>query len=172
MLPSSEVVGFLADLKTHLNITKTNHDAELVDTLEAAFELAEAVAGRAFYRSTTTELLPASGVLRHYPVATVHSAVYMGVDYTPSVVVSSAGVVSGAHTGTAITYTYGQQAPTAAQRRGVLIIAEHAWDSQRGQASNPLQDAGEVSQVPGFGFALPNMARDYLRPPGVTSGIA
>lgn len=169
MIPSSELAAFLEDLKDQLNITSSKHDAELLGKLEAAFEVAESVAGRAMYPGSATELVTAVGVLKHYPVQTA-TATYLGAP--AAVTVSEAGVVSGAYTGTSITYTYGQDEPTAAQREGVLLIAAHLWETQRAPSTaGPLGD-DDTGFAPGYGFAVPNRARDLLRPPAAVSGIA
>jgi hypothetical protein len=41
------------------------------------------------------------------------------------------------------------------------IVVQHLWDSQRGPAALPM-GGGEMVTVPGFGFAIPNMAAELL----------
>lgn len=174
-IPPAQLADFLADLKQHLNMTTTKHDAELLDKLEAAFELAEAVVGRTLYPASATEIVRLLPLLKYHPVTAVTSVTYRGADHSGTVEVSEAGVITGAYTGTSITYTYGQSEPTPAQREGVLLVAAHLWETQRAVVTGPL--GGQVDDegatfAPGYGFAVPNRARDLLRPPAAVSGIA
>ncbi len=41
------------------------------------------------------------------------------------------------------------------------IVVQHLWNSQRGPAALPM-GGGEMVQVPGFGFLVPNMAAEML----------
>jgi hypothetical protein len=49
------------------------------------------------------------------------------------------------------------------------IVLQNLWSSQRGQVSQPLQGAGEMVTIPGFGFAIPNLAAELLN--GSQNGI-
>jgi hypothetical protein len=42
------------------------------------------------------------------------------------------------------------------------IILAHLWESQRGPASLPGLGGGDMVTMPGFGFAIPNMAAELL----------
>jgi len=48
------------------------------------------------------------------------------------------------------------------------IVLQHLWSSQRGPAALPM-GGGEMVSVPGFGFAIPNMAAELLN--GSQDGI-
>jgi hypothetical protein len=48
------------------------------------------------------------------------------------------------------------------------IVLQHLWTSQRGPAALPM-GGGEMAVVPGFGFAIPNMAAELLN--GSQGGI-
>jgi hypothetical protein len=48
------------------------------------------------------------------------------------------------------------------------IVVQHLWDSQRGPAAMPM-GGGEMVTIPGFGFAVPNMAAELLN--GSQNGI-
>jgi hypothetical protein len=48
------------------------------------------------------------------------------------------------------------------------IVVQHLWNSQRGPAALPM-GGGEMVTVPGFGFAIPNMAAELLN--GSQGGI-
>jgi len=41
------------------------------------------------------------------------------------------------------------------------VVVQHLWTSQRGPAALPM-GGGEMVQVPGFGFLVPNMAAEML----------
>lgn len=42
------------------------------------------------------------------------------------------------------------------------IVLQHLWDSQHGPATRPGMGAEEMATIPGFGFAIPNMAAELL----------
>lgn len=48
------------------------------------------------------------------------------------------------------------------------IVVSHLWTSQRGPAAMPM-GGGEMTTIPGFGFAIPNMAAELLN--GSQDGI-
>ncbi|HET9971130.1 MAG TPA: hypothetical protein VFQ68_23035, partial [Streptosporangiaceae bacterium] len=48
------------------------------------------------------------------------------------------------------------------------IVVQHLWSSQRGPAAMPM-GGGEMASIPGFGFAIPNMAAELLN--GSQDGI-
>jgi hypothetical protein len=48
------------------------------------------------------------------------------------------------------------------------IVLQHLWSSQRGPAALPMGADAMVS-VPGFGFAIPNMAAELLN--GSVGGV-
>jgi hypothetical protein len=48
------------------------------------------------------------------------------------------------------------------------IVLQHLWSSQRGPAALPM-GGGEMVTVPGFGFAIPNMAAELLN--GSQNGV-
>jgi len=41
------------------------------------------------------------------------------------------------------------------------VVIQHLWNSQRGPAALPM-GGGEMVQIPGFGFLVPNMAAEML----------
>jgi len=69
-----------------------------------------------------------------------------------------------------ITYVAGWgTAVPAAFASAARIILAHLWESQRGPASLPGLGGGEMVTMPGFGFAIPNMAVELLD--GAQNGI-
>jgi hypothetical protein len=50
------------------------------------------------------------------------------------------------------------------------IVVQHLWDSQHGPAGRPSMGGQEMTTVPGFGFAIPNMAAELLE--GSQNGMA
>ena len=69
-----------------------------------------------------------------------------------------------------ITYVAGWgTAVPAAFNSAARIILAHLWESQRGPASLPGLGGGDMVTMPGFGFAIPNMAAELLD--GAQGGI-
>ena len=68
-----------------------------------------------------------------------------------------------------VTYTagWGTSVPAAFNTFARIVVA-HLWSSQRGPAAMPM-GGGEMVSVPGFGFAIPNMAAELLN--GSQDGI-
>lgn len=50
------------------------------------------------------------------------------------------------------------------------IVLQHLWTSQHGPASRPAMGADEMVTIPGFGFAVPNMAAELLN--GSQGGVS
>jgi hypothetical protein len=69
-----------------------------------------------------------------------------------------------------ITYVagWGTAVPAAFSSAARIILA-HLWESQRGPASLPGLGGGDMVTMPGFGFAIPNMAAELLD--GAQNGI-
>jgi hypothetical protein len=49
------------------------------------------------------------------------------------------------------------------------IVIQHLWTSQHGPSSRPSMGGDEMATIPGFGFAVPNMAAELLN--GSQAGI-
>jgi hypothetical protein len=49
------------------------------------------------------------------------------------------------------------------------IVLQHLWESQRGPSVRPGMGPDEMATIPGFGFAIPNMAAELLN--GAQDGI-
>ena len=62
-----------------------------------------------------------------------------------------------------ITYVagWGTSVPAAFSSAARIILA-HLWESQRGPASLQGLGGGDLVTMPGFGFAIPNMAAELL----------
>ena len=56
----------------------------------------------------------------------------------------------------------------ASVKVATLIINDHAWETQRGPGSSPLDD-DDLVRVPGLAFAIPNRAVQWLEPHFVTA---
>jgi len=52
------------------------------------------------------------------------------------------------------------------------VILQHLWEPQRGQSSNPRYGADETVTLPGFGYAIPNLAADLLAPYARVGAVA
>ena len=62
-----------------------------------------------------------------------------------------------------VTYTagWGTSVP-AAFNAFARIVLQHLWSSQHGPSARPSMGGGETVTIPGFGFAVPNMAAELL----------
>lgn len=173
-LPSSELSSLLKDVKEELSINHGKHDDALRRRVEAAFEIAEAVVNHSLFPGTVVnEQVGPVPVLAYRPVTAVTAATHLNMSVLSWLTFRPSGVLTGVRPGTLVSYSYGQQRPTAAQSQAVVIIAAHLWRTRGGVTSSSLQDPdADELPVPGFGFALPNQARDLLRPPGSSVCVA
>jgi hypothetical protein len=64
---------------------------------------------------------------------------------------------------------WGTSVPAAFNSASRIII-QHLWDSQHGPAGRPSMGGEEMTTLPGFGFAIPNMAAELLD--GAQGGIS
>lgn len=69
-----------------------------------------------------------------------------------------------------VTYVagWGTSVPAAFNSFARIVLA-HLWSSQRGPAALPMGGADLMTTVPGFGFAIPNMAAELLN--GSMNGV-
>lgn len=180
----------LSELKTHLNMSSTTEDVELLGVLDAAEVAVERHLGQVVTPRTVVEdhyvgaptnpdRRVASLALRTGPVVSVTSVTSVdgGVVWDPSVLLldSAAGFVTSWY-GPAlwghvrVTYTAGLDPVPPNIRLATLIIAAHLWETQRpasfsapsfGREDTPFAAAASA------GYALPNRALELLggRPP-------
>ncbi len=153
----------LQDLKTHLNVTRSDHDSELLEMLAAATRHVEKLIGP-LVPQLRTEIVR-YGFLSRYPVVSVS---------TPGVTVEDArtGLVT-VPFGTQVTYLYGWDGPTPTQRQAILLTAAHLWETQRGTAPTALQgdDTPPVFN-PALNELVPPRAMQLLLPDMPVSGFA
>lgn len=174
-IPASSVLPTVDDLKAHVNILTTTHDAELQDMLDAAVEVVEGYVGPLDGGSVTeTHYAPARGlpiVLRQVPVVAVTSvSSSVGTTYTSSdyVLDGAAGLLRAPYGwagDVTVAYTTGRTSLPASIRLAILIVAAHLWETQMGggNAVPPYPGADVDGAVPA-GFAVPNRAMELLRP--------
>jgi hypothetical protein len=176
----------LQDAKDHLNIPQSNttSDAEIqswIATIESA--LRRYTGGPVVNRSITerAELLASQTVIlvRQRPLVSVTSI----ASASGGTIDISGGLDIDVNAGTVrrklglpfygpffqwlpqvnITYVAGWgTAVPAAFGSAARIILAHLWESQRGPASLPGLGGGDMTTMPGFGFAIPNMAAELL----------
>jgi len=62
-----------------------------------------------------------------------------------------------------VTYVagWGTSMPAAFNSFARIVLA-HLWESQRGPSARPGMGGDELATIPGFGFAIPNMAAELL----------
>jgi hypothetical protein len=176
----------LQDAKDHLNIAQTNtaSDAEIqswIATIESA--LRRFTGGPVVNRSITerAEMLASQTVIlvRQRPLVSVTQI----LSASGGVIDISGGLDLDVNAGTVrrvlglpfygpffqwlpqvnITYVagWGTSVPAAFGSAARIILA-HLWESQRGPASLPGLGGGDMATLPGFGFAIPNMAAELL----------
>jgi uncharacterized phiE125 gp8 family phage protein len=183
----------LADAKDHLNIPQatTTSDTEIaafVATIESALE--RYTGGPLVNRQVTERAEMQSGqtviLVRQRPlvsVVSIASASGGAIDITGGLDIdTNAGAVR-RKLGLPfygpffqwlpqvnITYVagWGTSVPAAFGSAARIILA-HLWESQRGPASLPGLGGGDMATLPGFGFAIPNMAAELLD--GAQNGI-
>lgn len=181
----------VSDVKAQLNISDSNSDAELSDYVDAACDEVEQwvgpmlpltvtgefvdLMGRTIYNELTTAGTRAF-VLRHRPVQSIQavsSAIISGVTYDPGdfIIDTATGIVRRKDGGTifgplTVDYTAGYVTPggtaPAWARLAAKIIAQHLWRTQRAAVAAPSQMGDVTAVVPGFGFAVPNMAAELM----------
>jgi hypothetical protein len=114
-------------------------------------------------------------VLRRMPVADLLSIGYRSgattsdlllTDYeldadTGIVRLASGGWFAGSYR---VTYSVGRPTVPAAVRLGILIVAGHLWETQRGAAPVGPLATDDTFATPGAGFAVPNRAVELLAP--------
>jgi len=182
--PFETAVLSLQDAKDQLNITTTTSDTEIaswIATIESELErytggplVNRQITERAEMQANQTVIL-----VRQRPLVSVVSV----TSASGGAIDISAGLDIDSNAGTVrrklglpfygpffqwlpqvnITYVAGWgTAVPAAFNSAARIILAHLWESQRGPASLPGLGGGDTVTMPGFGFAIPNMAAELL----------
>jgi hypothetical protein len=168
--PSGPPLCSLADLRAHLRKSSTASDEEVRRYGVVATELAEEWLGRAIRRRVIAEdhAAAAGGILlARLPVISVASVTADGVDITSSCVVDlRAGVVAlpyGMYAGpVTVAYVAGQTGSLARYQQGVLEIARHLWDTQRGGSQLPRQQGAGDEWSGESGWSVPRRTMELL----------
>lgn len=176
--PSLLPVVSLAELKTHLNIAATTSDEELRDTLDAATAAAEEYCNRALTRRAVTETYDGGQTslrLRSCAALSVTTVVEGGATLATDDYRLNFGVTLDRKSGSlasywspgldnvSVTYVIGVEGrQLSAARRGVLGIAKHMWDTQRGAMT--IGPRSDDQWLPGMGYSIPNRAAQLLDP--------
>lgn len=181
-IPAGSILPLLSDLKEHLDIQRSVHDAELQGMLDAAVELVEGYVGPLDGVTTTETHYAVSRslplVLRRSPVLSVASVTdsygnaYSGSDWTLD---GPAGLLHLSRTGGAfghwsgdvtVTYTAGRATLPTSVRMAILIVAADLWSTQRGNAPSalPVPDEAGSSTGPNALPAVPPRAYSLMQP--------
>jgi hypothetical protein len=192
--PFETVVLSLQDAKGQLNMDPASHtfDDELQDFIAATIGAAEAYKHEVIVRRTVTDTLDLSSQggygygwgyglrrqkfwLRSAPVISLTSVVAWDSSVTWDVTqmrATPAGLVrvmAGMPvTGLAnVTYLAGLQQVPPNYRRGMLVILQHLWETQRGPgtAASGVIGSEEHWRQPGEFFSVPDKAKELLGPP-------
>lgn len=165
----------LADLKRHLNITSSTHDAELqTDALDPAEAWVGKYLGVPLGEGWRDFTVTATGGNLILPISNLTAVVSvtdpdgLAVTVLARDVNLSAGIIavpyrkSGSWTVTVNVDT----AVPADVRLAVLLIAGHLWETQRGTSPSALALQGAEPEVfpAGQGYAIPNRAQALLEP--------
>lgn len=175
----------LAETKTHLNIDPADsaYDAELelfINAATVAVEdivgpvvtraVTETVAGGGVFHLSQTPVVALTSVTGVYGTTTVYTVADLYVDKKSGAVRPAYGAGSFVPLYIEVIYTAGRGATApAAIKLATLIVIEHLWETQRG-AGTPASllaggdDDSEAGASFGFGFAVPNRAKELLRP--------
>jgi len=169
----------LQELKTHLRMTSaTTDDEKLRQVLDAATAAAEGFTSRALTGQTVTESLDGGGrsVRLSQPVALSITSVtesgnpLVAADYQlrfGAIIERVWGYALGGWTpgvsNIAVVYVAGVSGRDFdAAQAGVLEIAKHMWETQRGSQS--MGAKADDQWIPGMGFSIPNRAAQLLEP--------
>lgn len=158
---SSRLIVGLDEAKTFLRVTGFADDEQLRDVIEAASDLCERHTRRVWRRTTVTAELHSGGgdvlYLRQSPVISITSVTDGGVavaasTYTLDGVTGrllygdtlSGGTWTSGQENLSVTYVTGPPGGVvpAYIRRGVLILVEHLWATQRGGSNLPRLSGG------------------------------
>jgi len=172
----------LADIKTHLKITKPGDDEVLRGFLAATTSLIEDEVGPVLLRNVVeVRPLNATIVLSRAPVVALTSVVaasYSGVStndvtvyylldaaaglltYVPNI--NGYGSLYG-NTAT-VTYTAGRPVIPAAIQLAATLITQHMYETRRGAGAVPVRGGGDLAPMPGSGFLVPDRAVEALSP--------
>lgn len=192
--PFETAVLPLQDAKDQLNIPQatTTYDSEIqsyIDTIRTSLE--RFTGGPAVNKSITERVeLTANQtvlVLRQRPVVSVTSITSVSSGQAIDI---SAGLDIDPNAGTvrrllaypfygpyfqwlptmSVVYVagWGTQVP-AAFNSFARIVIQHLWTSQHGPSARPSMGGEDMATIPGFGFAIPNMAAELLN--GSQGGI-
>lgn len=172
----------LADIKTHLKITKPGDDEVLRGFLAATTTLIEDEVGPVLLRTVTkVRPLAATIVLPDAPVVSLMSVIatsYSMVgtnDVTPYYLLDApAGLLTytpnlngyGALFGNTatVTYTCGRPVIPAALQLAATLITQHMYETRRGAGAVPIRGGGDLAPMPGSGFLVPDRAVEALSP--------
>ena len=184
----------LADAKDQLNIAQSNtaYDAEIaswIATIESNLE--RATGGPVTNRTVTAERAEMMSsqtviVVRQRPLVSVTSITGAGgspIDISGGLKLDTNAGVIRKPLGLPfygpffswlpevyVTYVagWGTSVPAAFNSFGRIVL-QHLWDSQHGPSVRPSMGGSELVTIPGFGFAIPNMAAELLN--GSVNGV-
>jgi hypothetical protein len=168
----------LADLKAHVNVTTTTHDAELAAMLAAATNVVEAAVGPLVVRSVTETVTVRGGTaILSTPPATGVTSLTTGSGTTVDTFTLNgrAGLLTGLPVSGSVTVTYtaGRDVIPDALSLAVLVVASRLWETQRGNAParSALPGADDAFTNPSGLPLLPPLAQALLDPYRLASPV-
>lgn len=163
----------LAEAKTHLNITSTDHDAELQVFIDAAEAAIVAKCGPLAATATTETVTAASGMLLLANPPAISLTSVTPVDGGTALTVSDlrlderAGVVYEVPDGTyTVVYSAGRSSVTEDLMQAVRELVRHLWQTQRGQTKRPGSNTSETTAntITGAAYLLPFRVSELIAP--------
>lgn len=167
----------LSAIKTQLSKTTTADDDELRSYLLSASENIEMMCGPCAVRSFTERLASTTGSRRslwlsNLPVVSLTSLTPV---FAWSIAVATTDVTVNLDSGEVvrldawafigdydITYKAGRAVIPASLRLACSIITQHLWETRRGASSQPRYGAEGTVTIPGWGYAIPNVAAQLI----------
>jgi len=166
------VLPTLTDLKAELNITSSNDDLELDDTLDRAIAILSKRVGPLSPTIVTDEIHTGPGpiVLNKTPVQSITVATSSAVAVADLDLDAESGVLYGsfgaAPRGVKVTYVAGYDDVPEDLALAVLELARHLWKTQRGGGSvRPSFPGDDQSDAPpAAGYLLPYRVESLIEP--------
>lgn len=189
------------DVRTHLNMTTFENDAELQTFIDAATPLIDNIAGPTINTSITEYHSGGFStiVLNRLPIVSVTSVVEtkgqtnytltegtlgsitngfaFTIDYTTGTIIRRAynaeSIFADGNRNITVTYVAGRSSVPGNIRLATLMLVQHLWmTSQANSNGQRATIGGDDSFTPGMGFAVPNRVKELLQPSPRVPGVA
>lgn len=164
----------LADAKTHLNITTTDHDSELTAVIDAAEAVIADRCGPLESTAKTERLTSIDGdlVLSTIPAISLTSVTQVNGDaltLSDLYLYPESGVVTGVNSSGVkytVVYAAGRSTCPDSLLLAVKELVRHIWSTQRGSTRRPGSTASDHTSntLPGAAYLLPFRVSELIAP--------